>query len=239
MGGGPAREQAHQQLVALLDRGVYPPGSRLPGERALADELKVSRSTLRLALLQLAEDGRLVPSAQRGWFVPQLVLGEPPSQLVSFTELAAQRGLRATSRVLSRQTRPATFDEAADLQIAAAAPLVEIVRLRGMDGVPITVESAVLPLRRVEWLAEEDLTDRSLYGALEQHDIRVHRSTYTVQAMNAGEWESELLDLPAGAAVLVARDVTFTVDRIPIIITVNRYRGDAYRFTADLFRSAV
>ena len=237
--GGPAREQAHQQLVALLDRGVYPPGSRLPGERALADELKVSRSTLRLALLQLAEDGRLVPSAQRGWFVPQLVLGEPPSQLVSFTELAAQRGLRATSRVLSRQTRPATFDEAADLQIAAAAPLVEIVRLRGMDGVPITVESAVLPLRRVEWLAEEDLTDRSLYGALEQHDIRVHRSTYTVQAMNAGEWESELLDLPAGAAVLVARDVTFTVDRIPIIITVNRYRGDAYRFTADLFRSAV
>ena len=48
-----------------------------------------------------------------------------------------------------------------------------------------------------------------------------------------------LLDLPAGAAVLVARDVTFTVDRIPIIITVNRYRGDAYRFTADLFRAAV
>ena len=187
MVGGPAREQAYQQLAALLDRGVYPPGARLPGERALADQIKVSRSTLRLALLQLAEDGRLVPSAQRGWFVPQLVLGEPPSQLVSFTELAAQRGLRATSRVLSRQTRPATFEEAADLQVAAAAPLIEVVRLRGMDGVPITVESAVLPLRRVAWLADEDLTDRSLYGALEEHDIRVHRSTYTVQAMNAGE----------------------------------------------------
>ncbi len=239
MVGGPAREQAYQQLAALLDRGVYPPGARLPGERALADQIKVSRSTLRLALLQLAEDGRLVPSAQRGWFVPQLVLGEPPSQLVSFTELAAQRGLRATSRVLSRQTRPATFEEAADLQVAAAAPLIEVVRLRGMDGVPITVESAVLPLRRVAWLAEEDLTDRSLYGALEEHDIRVHRSTYTVQAMNAGEWEAGLLDLPTGAAVLVARDVTYTLDRIPIIITVNRYRGDAYRFTADLFRSAV
>jgi GntR family transcriptional regulator len=239
MVAGPAREQAYQQLTALLDRGVYPPGARLPGERALAEEIKVSRSTLRLALLQLAEDGRLVPSAQRGWFVPQLVLGEPPSQLVSFTELATQQGLRATSRVLSRQTRPATFEEAADLQVAAAAPLLEVVRLRGMDGVPITVESAVLPLRRVAWLADEDLTDRSLYAALEEHDIRVHRSTYTVQAMNAGEWEAGLLDLPTGAAVLVARDVTFTVDRVPIIITVNHYRGDAYRFTADLFRAAV
>ena len=115
MVGGPAREQAYQQLAALLDRGVYPPGSRLPGERSLAEELKVSRSTLRLALVQLAEDNRLVASAQRGWFVPQLVLGEPPSQLISFTELAAQRGLRATSSVLERQTRPATFDDWVDV----------------------------------------------------------------------------------------------------------------------------
>jgi GntR family transcriptional regulator len=239
MVGGPARDQAYQQLAALLDRGVYPPGSRLPGERSLADQLKVSRSTLRLALTQLADDGRVVASAQRGWFVPQLVLGEPPSQLVSFTELAAQRGLRASSTVLGRTTRPATFEEAGDLQIAAAAPVVEIIRLRGMDGVPITVEKAVLPLRRVEWLATEDLSDRSLYTVLEQHDIRLHRSTYTVQAMNAGDWEAGLLDLPVGAAVLVARDVTYTVDRVPMVITVNRYRGDAYRFTADLFRSAV
>lgn len=233
-----AREQAYQRLSALLDRGVYPPGSRLPGERGLAEEIKVSRSTLRLALTQLAENGRLVASAQRGWFVPQLMLGEPPSQLVSFTELAAQRGLRATSTVLEQGVRPAGFEEAADLQVAAAAPLLEIIRLRGMDGVPITVERAVLPLRRVGWLAEADLTDQSLYELLEQHDLRVHRSTYTVQAKNAAEWEAGLLDLPAGAAVLVARDVTYTVERTPIIITVNHYRGDAYRFTADLFRAA-
>lgn len=233
---GLAQREAYQRLVALLDRGVYPPGSRLPGERSLASEIKVSRSTLRLALAQLADEGRLVPSAQRGWFVPQLVLGEPPSKLISFTELARQQGLHATSTVLSEQVRPATFAEAGDLQIAAAAPVLEIVRLRGMDGVPITVEEAVLPLRRVEWMREADLTDRSLYELLESHGIRVHRSTYTVQAMNAGERESSLLELPLGAAVLVARDVTYTIERTPIIITVNHYRGDAYRFTADLFR---
>lgn len=236
MPGGPARDLAYQRLLALLERGVYPPGSRLPGERALADELRVSRSTLRLALTELAEEGRLVPSAQRGWFVPQLMLGEPPSQLISFTELAAQRGLRATATVLSERQRPATFEEAADLQIAAAAPVLEIVRLRRMDAVPITVETAVLPLRRVEWLPAVDLTDRSLYALLEEHDIRVHRSTYTVQATTAGEWEAAQLELPAGAAVLVARDVTYTANRTPVIITVNHYRGDAYRFTADLFR---
>ena len=56
--------------------------------------------------------------------------------------------------------------------------------------------------------------------------------------MNADEREAGLLDLTAGAAVLVARDVTYTVERTPITITVNCYRGDAYRFTADLSSSA-
>ena len=234
---GQARDQAYQRLTALLDRGVYPPGSRLPGERVLAEEVRVSRSTLRLALAQLERDGRLVSAAQRGWFVPQLAIGEPPSTLISFTEMAHQQGLRSTSTVLAKDVRRATFAEAGDLQIAAAAPVLEVVRLRGMDGVPITVETAVLPLRRVEWMVDVDLNDRSLYELLAEHGIRVHRSTYTVQAMNAGDRESSLLELRPGAAVLVARDVTYTIERTPIIITVNHYRGDAYRFTADLFRA--
>jgi len=235
---GRAEDLAYRALVELLDRGVHPPGSRLPGERALAEEVGVSRSTLRLALGRLGEEGRLVPSAQRGWFVPQLVLGEPPSRLLSFTELARSRGLHPGARVLSQRVRPATFAEAEDLQVPPAAPLVELVRLRTMDAVPITVETAVLPLRRAEWFLGTDMTDSSLYAVLEDHGTRVHRSTYTVQAVNAGERESSLLELPLGAAVLVARDVTYDLHRSPVVVTVNRYRGDAYRFTADLYRSA-
>lgn len=236
MSSGQAQELAYRSLVALLERGVYSPGAQLPGERTLAATTKVSRSTLRLALTRLAEEGRLVAAAQRGWFVPQIVLGEPPSMLLSFTELAESQGLRATSRILSNRVRPASFHEAEDLQIAAAAPVVELVRVRGMDGVPVTVETAVLPLRRVEWLLGTDLEDRSLYALLAEHGITLHRSTYTVQAVSASEREATLLDLPVGAAVLMARDITYTVERTPIIVTVNHYRGDAYRFTADLFR---
>lgn len=237
MASGRAEQLAYSTLCGRLERGVYPPGSRLPGERTLAADTKVSRSTLRLALLRLAQEGRLASSAQRGWFVPQIVLGEPPSMLLSFTELARSRGLRATSKVLSTRVRTASFAEAGDLQVAAAAPVVELVRLRGMDGVPITVETAVLPLRRVEWLLAADLEDRSLYEVLSEHGIQMHRSMYTVQAMNVGEREAALLDLPVGAAVLMAHDVTYTLERTPISLTDNCYRGDAYRFTADLFRS--
>lgn len=236
MSGGVATEQAYRTMSSRLDRGVYPPGSRLPSERLLTTDVGVSRSTLRLALTRLADEGRLTPSAQRGWFVPQLMLGEPPSMLISFTELARSRGLEPTAAVLSNRVRPATFGEAEDLQVPPAAPVVELVRRRSMDGVPITVETAVLPLRLAEWLVDTDMTDQSLYELLAEHGHQVHRSTYTVQAVNVDEREAALLELSPGAAVLLARDITFTLDRTPLVITLNCYRGDAYRFTADLFR---
>jgi GntR family transcriptional regulator, negative regulator for fad regulon and positive regulator of fabA len=45
-------------LTAVLD-GTFPPGSTLPGERALAAQLGVTRPTLREAIQRLARDGWL------------------------------------------------------------------------------------------------------------------------------------------------------------------------------------
>ena len=46
----------YNQLYNLIRQGVFPAGSRLPSEPALAEQLKVSRMTLRRALALLQED---------------------------------------------------------------------------------------------------------------------------------------------------------------------------------------
>jgi GntR family negative regulator for fad regulon and positive regulator of fabA len=48
---------AEQALVSAILDGTYPPGSTLPGERTLAQELGVTRPTLREALQRLERDG--------------------------------------------------------------------------------------------------------------------------------------------------------------------------------------
>ncbi|HOQ99689.1 MAG TPA: fatty acid metabolism transcriptional regulator FadR [Anaerolineae bacterium] len=57
----PQRPAAHaeQALVTAILDGTYPPGSTLPGERALATQLGVTRPTLREALQRLERDGWL------------------------------------------------------------------------------------------------------------------------------------------------------------------------------------
>jgi GntR family negative regulator for fad regulon and positive regulator of fabA len=52
-------DHVEESLVKAILDGVYAPGSRLPGERALSEQLGVTRPTLREALRRLERDGWL------------------------------------------------------------------------------------------------------------------------------------------------------------------------------------
>lgn len=233
----PAASQAYEKLAQDIALGAFAPGTRLPGERMLAERIGVSRSTLRSALGALETEGRLSRSAQRGWFVPAQVVGEPPSTLQSFTEMARARGLRPTAKILRKEVRPATIDEADRLRIAPTSPVIQIDRLRGLDGNPVCFDVVVLPEQRAGALVGIDLTDRSLYDLLRDAcEIPIHRSAYSVTAAVADASLAKLLATNVGAPVLVGEEVAYTADGTPVLLGVNRYRGDAYRFQADLFR---
>lgn len=230
----PAASVTYAKLADALRRGLYPASTRLPGERDLAAQLGVSRSTLRQALTRLADEGQLQRSSQRGWYVRPAVVGEPPSVLQSFSEMALARGLKPTSQILRQQVRAATFEEAELLHIAPATPVLEVHRVRGLDAVPICVDTSVVV---GSGLADADLEDRSLYEALETVcGIVVARSAYSVQAQAASASDAELLRVEEGSPVLVGREVTYDLAQTPVLTSATVYRGDAYRFQADLFR---
>jgi GntR family transcriptional repressor for pyruvate dehydrogenase complex len=66
-------EETVERLGTAIRLGLLAPGSRLPSERSLADQLGISRSTLRLALTTLIQSGHLVSSRGRrgGTFVAE------------------------------------------------------------------------------------------------------------------------------------------------------------------------
>jgi GntR family transcriptional regulator, transcriptional repressor for pyruvate dehydrogenase complex len=59
-------EETVERLGTAIRTGILPAGSRLPSERVLADELGISRSTLRQALTTLVQSGHLVSLRGRG-----------------------------------------------------------------------------------------------------------------------------------------------------------------------------
>jgi DNA-binding FadR family transcriptional regulator len=57
------------QIAALIDRGEYPAGARLPAERELARELGVSRTSVREAIISLEIAGKVEVRVGNGIFV--------------------------------------------------------------------------------------------------------------------------------------------------------------------------
>jgi GntR family transcriptional regulator len=65
----PPWEQVHRQLLASVDDGSLPPGSRLPTVRALAEQLGVAAGTVARAYRLLEADGVVVTARRAGTVV--------------------------------------------------------------------------------------------------------------------------------------------------------------------------
>jgi DNA-binding FadR family transcriptional regulator len=73
------------RISALIDEGAYPPGTRLPGERELAEKLGVSRVTIREAEIALQAVGRLEIKTGSGVYVSE----KPPAQHAALPKASA------------------------------------------------------------------------------------------------------------------------------------------------------
>jgi GntR family transcriptional regulator, transcriptional repressor for pyruvate dehydrogenase complex len=69
-------EETVERLGTAIRLGLLAPGAKLPSERELASELRISRSTLREALTTLTQSGLLV--AHRGRGGGTFVVSDPP-----------------------------------------------------------------------------------------------------------------------------------------------------------------
>src|ERR1700759_3703761 len=89
-------EEAVARIGTAIRLGLLAPGTRLPAERELCARLGIARSTLRQALLALAQRGDLYATRGRGGgtFVadPQPPAGPPSPQVLSqWREVCDQR----------------------------------------------------------------------------------------------------------------------------------------------------
>lgn len=227
----PLYQRVKDAIAHHIADGTLEPGAQLPSERSLCERFGISRVTARRALAALVDDGLVVSSPSRGWYVAEGSLFEPPNALLSFTSMARARGFNPTARVVSREVRPSNLDEAETLQIAPGAEVLALERVRLLDDLPVAVHRSLTPLALCPALAEVDFTDASLYEVL-MREARVVATAAdcTVEATSAGTAIAALLDVDASAPVLVSRQITLDSADRPIEMSTIIYRGDRYRF---------
>ncbi len=229
-------EFKYQTVVAEVRRlieGGMPRGSRLPTERTLAGRLGVSRLTVRKALDELERSGEVRRVHGSGTFVAGPTV-EHGQSVRSFTQEMRDRGTVAHSEVLSVRHYPASGDIGFGLQVSPGEPLTELVRLRFANRVPMCLERAVLPDRRVPGLAEHDLSG-SLYELLSsRYGIWVTSVRQEIRATAVSAEQAQLLSIPPHSPALSLSHVASDANGEPIEFADSLYRADRYTIHMEL-----
>ena len=187
-------------LRARITQGEWVPGTALPAEAALAKEHGVALGTLRQALALLVAQGLLVRQHGRGTFVREGLGG---ASMLRFFRFATEDGAPGTprSRILGRQLRLASADEADGLGLPVGASVLQLQRLRSLQGQPCLLEHIVLPLPLFDALAQSDLAawDDLLYPMYQRVcGATIHRAEDSLGFGLLTAEQASLLRLDAG-----------------------------------------
>ena len=232
-GRGPVYLQLGRHIADRIAAGRLQPGDSLPSERDIAAMTGLSRVTVRKAMQTLVAAGQLVQRRGSGTFVAATAprIEQSLSQLTSFSQDMARRGMAARSVWLSRAIHTPTPDEMMALGLGAQDRVARLERVRVADGVPLAIERAALS---TAVLPDPMAVTQSLYAVLETRGMRPVRAVQRISAANVAAPDAALLDLPEGAAVLRIERVSYLASGRVVEVTRSIYRGDAYDFAAEL-----
>lgn len=178
MNGKRLFQSVAEQIARLIDDGAFPPGTRLPGERELAERLGVSRVTIREAEIALQATGRLEIKTGSGVYVSK----NRPSDGASLPTASAFEVTEARLLVESEAAALAARN-ISDEGIEKLAALIEQMRSGGNDAANQADEqfhltiaeasnnAALVHTIKALWRMREEIPDvKATYEAVCVHD---------------------------------------------------------------------
>jgi GntR family transcriptional regulator len=228
--GGPkylsVREHLRRRVAALPEHTLLPP------EPTLCAEYGVSRITLRRAVDGLVADGHLVREQGRGTYVTRPAIRHEYREsfvhrIAGFNSVMSETGAQVGTAVLTQRIARPPSAVVAELALDPGEEVVELVRLRSVDGAPNHVAHSFLPAALYPRAAEADFSHGSLYDYLrDDYGADLSHARVVVDVDTAAPEEADLLAVMAGSPLLVVRTTVHDSGGHPLVHSFSRLRPD-------------
>src|SRR5688572_18518630 len=220
------REHLRRRVSALPEHTLLPP------EPLLCAEYGVSRITLRRAVDGLVADGHLVREQGRGTYVTRPAIRHEYREsfvhrIAGFNSVMSEQGAQVGTKVLTQRIVPAPAAIAVELALEGTADVVELERLRSVDGEPNHVAHSFLPATLYAGAATADFSEGSLYEFLRrEYEADLATARIVVDVGTAAPDEADLLRVVAGSPLLVVRTTVRDSSGHPLVHSFSRLRPD-------------
>jgi GntR family transcriptional regulator len=201
-----------------------------------------SRGTVRRAVDELVRQGYVVKKPGKGTFVRSTspILQKMLSELASFTQQLAARGLTSTTRLLSAgRIRAAEAEGRVQEGFGLAdEEVIQIRRLRLGDGVPLAIQTVYLLPAFCPGILEEDLSH--LFRLYEtRYGVRINTADEIIRVGQAAEDEAALLEIAPGDPVVIRDRISLTRDGEPFEVLHSVDRGDRFRYRYQIVADSI
>ena len=208
----------------------YPASVPLPDQFALAAEFNTSRMTIQQAMRQLIVEGLIYTRKGQGTFVRKnfLQLSQlelPGSDYFGATKTWEHLG-EVASQVIRFELRFATEKEQTSLLIDADAPVYDFVRLRVLNGEPVSLDMTVMPVALVPGLNKTHLESSVFRYVQETLGLKLMGSYRVVRAMKPDALDQLHLNCGESDPVLEVEQVIYLEDGTPLEYARCHYRYD-------------
>jgi len=214
--------------------GRLKPGEQLPSEPEFAEQLGVSRTTLRDAIRILLSDGTLERRRGIGTFIannPLINIHEGLETLISTSEVIQAQGYVPGTLESSWETIPATDRMAEIFDIPPRTSLVHLSRTRTANGVPVIQCEEYLP---TTILNPDVIRDRqgdwSLYKTLKDTHLEISSAICKVIPVVADESLAVRLKVALHHPLLLLRQTHYATEQRPVLYCENYHNSSVIEF---------
>jgi GntR family transcriptional regulator len=220
-----------QDLRDRIRRGELPLGAALPSESRLCAQWKSSRGPVRQALATLRAEGLITGGPGKPPVVCSAAVGQSFDTLLSYSAWAHSIGRTPGQHTLELSLRKADELAASSLHLEVGSPVVQVLRLRLLDGAPAMLERATFVEHVGRLLFDFDCDSGSIWAYLQSRGVKLATATHNIDAIGADAVDAAHLQVPEGSPLLRQRRTTRGADGEIIEFHDDRYLPELISFT--------
>ncbi len=229
--------QVYEKLLEDIENNRYNSSLMLPSENELAKEFCVNRHTVRQSLKLLKEKGVIYSKKGKGYFISNILLSYPITDRSSFTSKILDLGYDPESKLIRAGIVEANSTIAEALGISKKLKVIELVILRCVNDIPLTVSYSYLDAYLYKNIMNHlDIKPFSLYKLLNSaySDLNTTKDSTIFHSVLSTSEQSDLLMIPYGSPLLSTTTVSKDQEGNKVLFGTAYFRSDICKIKVDL-----
>ena len=227
--------QAAALVRQRIEKGEWKLGERLPSIEQLAEDIPVSRLTLRQGLACLEQEGVIECRHGSGTYVARDLSNQRWYRVATDWDSLVNEISEGTQETL-KVSGPPAFPEVLASEGRLAASYRYVKRLNLKEGAAYGFMTYHLASAVFDRAPARFLSAPVLPTLAKLPQLRIKHARQTMQVATADPEASSLLQIPLSFPVVLARRVVIDAAGVAIFVSHITYRGDYVRFEVDLMQ---